>query len=57
MIVPRPWLSAIVALAGLERLMKKVSSASSVVSPLTCTVIVPVVSPGLKVSVLVGTAR
>ena len=40
-IVPRAWLSPIVALAdGLERFTKNVSSSSSVVSPATCTVTV-----------------
>src|SRR5438270_210874 len=50
-IVPRPWLSVIVALVALDRLTKKVSSFSTVVSPLTLTVIVLEVWPGVKVSV------
>ena len=49
--VPNPWLMAIVALVGLLRFTKKVSSLSASVSPLTRTVTVLLVSPGLKVSV------
>ena len=51
MIVPAPVASASVALTGLERPTVKVSSGSSSVSPLTGTVIVLLVWPGVKVSV------
>ena len=47
-IVPIPWPSAIVALTGSDRLAKKVSSISSRVSLVVCTVSVRVVVPGLK---------
>jgi hypothetical protein len=50
-IVPMPCPSAIVAFDGFERLTKKVSLASSSVSPLTRTVTVSVVWPAAKVSV------
>ena len=51
-IVPWPWESAIVAVVDtLLRFTKKVSSDSTVGSPLMVTEIVFVVSPGLKVSV------
>ncbi len=50
-IVPRPWLSAMVAFTGLVRLTKSVSSASGVTSPRTVTLTVCVVWPGLKVTV------
>ena len=50
-IVPIPWPSAIVALMGLERLTKKFSLNSAVLSPMTATVIVWLVVPGGKVSV------
>ncbi len=50
-IVPCPWVSEIVAPEAAERSTKKVSSASGVVSPLTSTVTVFTVSPGLKVKV------
>ena len=40
-----------VALTGLVRFTKTVSSISEVVSPFTVTVIVLLVSPGLKVNV------
>jgi hypothetical protein len=43
--------SAIVALAGLERLTVNVSFGSTLVSPLTCTVTVWLVAPGAKVTV------
>ena len=56
-IVPVPVAVAIVALVALEILTRKVSSNSSTRSPLTTTVIVLLVCPGLKVSVLVGIAR
>ena len=49
--VPTPWLSAMVALTAPLRLTKKVSFASGTVSPITGTVIVCVVAPGVKVSV------
>ena len=50
-IVPRPWLSVILALCVEPvRLTKKVSSGSTVVSPMTGTVIVLVGSPSAKVS-------
>ena len=53
--VPVPADCARVAFDGLERLTKNVSLGSGVVSPLTCTVTVLVVSPGIKVrSPLVG---
>ena len=51
MIVPTPWLSAIVALVGFERLTKYVSFGSSRRSPLTCTVTGLVVCPAAKVTV------
>ena len=47
-IVPRAWLSEIVAFAGFERLTKKVSCTSLSSSPCTVTVTVFVVSPGAK---------
>ena len=47
-IVPRPSPSAIVALTGSARFAVKVSSISSSVSPIVCTVSVRVVIPGLK---------
>ena len=47
--VPAPWPSVNCALTGLDRLTKNVSSGSGVVSPFTATVIVLLVSPGLKV--------
>ena len=50
-IVPRPWPSRIVALPGLDRFTTNVSSGSTVVSPMTGTVIVPVVAPAAMVSV------
>src|SRR2546426_7702870 len=56
MIVPVPVALERVALDGLERLTVKVSSFSSRMSPLTETVIDLVVSPGLKVRVVVGMA-
>src|SRR5262245_9781100 len=49
--VPGPGLSASVALLGVPRLTKKVSSASLTVSPVTLTVMVLEVSPGAKDSV------
>src|SRR5206468_8232609 len=55
-IVPVPLAVVIVALTGFERLTVKVSFNSLRVSPLTWTLKVLLVSPGLKVSVLVGTA-
>ncbi len=55
-IVPTPWASAIVALAGLVRLTLKVSLFSFRVSPLTVTATVLVVWPGAKVSTVAGTA-
>ena len=55
-IVPVPVAVAMEALVGLERLTEKVSFASSRTSPFTRTVKVLVVSPGLKVSVVVGMA-
>ena len=51
MIVPMPCALAIVALRGLMRFTKKVSSGSTVVSPLICTVTALFVSPGPKTSV------
>ena len=48
--VPRPWLSAMVALVAPLRLTKKVSFASGTVSAITGTVIVRVVWPGVKLS-------
>ena len=53
-IVPTPWLSAIVAFIGLERVATNVSSNSSWVSPTTATTIVRVSTPGLNVSVAVA---
>src|SRR6266508_3674063 len=50
-IVPRPCPSTIVALTGLERLTKYVSSSSSIVSPFTVTATGRVVRPGWKVRV------
>ena len=47
-IVPTPWLSAIVALTAPERFTKNVSSASLTVSPTTGTKIFWVVCPGVK---------
>ena len=49
--VPSPCGSTIDAFAGFVRLTKKISFVSSSVSPLTSTVIVFVVSPGLKITV------
>ena len=49
--VPTPWLSLIVALDAPLRLTKKVSVASGMVSPITGTLMVRVVWPGVKVSV------
>ena len=49
--VPTPWPSAMVALVGLLRLTTKVSFGSGRRSPLTSTVIVPVVWPAGIVSV------
>ena len=49
--VPTPWPSAMVALVGLLRLTTKVSFGSARRSPLTSTVIVPVVWPAGIVSV------
>src|SRR5436309_16137766 len=54
--VPVPVGVAIVALVGLERLTVKVSFGSSRLSGLILTVKVSVVSPGLKVRVVVGMA-
>ena len=56
MMVPVPVAVVIVALTGLERLTVKVSFNSLRVSPCTWTLTVLLVSPGLKVSVVVGTA-
>jgi len=50
-IVPRPWLSLIVALTAPLRSTVKVSSASCFVSPYTVTSTVLDVSPGRKLSV------
>src|SRR5437667_269590 len=50
-IVPVPSASAMVALVAPDRLTKKVSLGSNLVSPLTLTVMVLLVSPGLNVSV------
>jgi len=50
-IVPVPVAVVIVALIGLERLTVKISFNSFRVSPLTWTMMVLVVSPGLKVRV------
>src|SRR5882672_3098172 len=49
--VPVPTGLAIVALVAPDRVTVKVSSGSNLVSPLTLTVMVLVVSPGLNVSV------
>ena len=49
-IVPTPWPSKMVAPLALERLTKKVSLASSRVSPLTWTVMVWVVTPAANVN-------
>ena len=49
--VPRPWLSTIVALTAPERFTKNVSFASFSASPTTGTVMVCVVCPGAKVTV------
>ena len=49
--VPIPLPSAIVAFAGLLRLIANVSVGSNIWSPRTATVIVLLVSPGVKVSV------
>jgi hypothetical protein len=49
--VPCPWASASVALTGWERLTKKVSSGSSIRSPITLTAIVSAVWPGWNVRV------
>ena len=50
-IVPSPWLSAIVTKVAEERFTKYVSSPSNRLSPSTTTVTVCVVEPGGKVSV------
>ncbi len=50
-IVPMPWLSAITALAGSNRLTWKFSSPSNLVSPNTLTTTCLLVWPGVKVSV------
>ncbi len=50
-IVPRPWLSAIVALLALDRFTKNVSFSSSSRSPRTWMLMDFVVSPGTNVSV------
>src|SRR3990172_5857636 len=50
-IVPKPVPQAIVAPEAAERMTRKVSSVSTVVSPLTSTVTDFAVSPGLKGSV------
>ena len=50
-IVAWPWLSAIVAPEGLDRLTTNVSLGSTTVSPLTVTSIVCCVVPAAKVSV------
>jgi hypothetical protein len=59
-IVPCPWLSAMVTLRPLAfrllKLMKKVSLLSTLVSPLTTTVIVLEVSPALKIKGVVAIA-
>ena len=49
--VPWPWPLAIVALSGLDRFTRKVSSFSLRESPTTTTVIPWPKSPGTKVSV------
>ena len=49
-IVPCPWPSARVAPDGLERLTRNVSFGSTVVSPLTVTLIVLLVCPAVKLS-------
>jgi hypothetical protein len=51
LMVPWPWLSRMTALTAFERFTKNVSLGSSMVSPLTSTVIVFARSPGLKVNV------
>src|SRR6266536_119495 len=56
MMVHVPTEVAIVALVGLERSTVKVSSGSSRLSGLILTVKVLVVSPGLKVTVVIGIA-
>src|SRR2546425_9623190 len=53
-IVPVPTALAIVALVAPDRVTVKVSLGSNVVSPLTVTVTVLLVSPGLNVSVLLS---
>ena len=50
-IIPLPCPSSIVALVGLDKFTKKVSSASLSASPLTFTVTDLEVSPGSKVKV------
>jgi hypothetical protein len=50
-IVPTPWLSVMVAFTAPERFRVKVSLSSSIVSPRTGTVMVPVVEPATMVSV------
>jgi hypothetical protein len=50
-IVPNPWLSAMTAFVGLERLTKYVSSGSTWMSPKTRTLNVRVVWPASKVRV------
>ena len=55
-IVPRPRLSAIVALVWFESVRVYVSSNSSRTSPCTWTVTVFVVSPAANVSVVSGSA-
>src|SRR3954469_1489709 len=54
-ISPTPAASAIATPAGAESLSVTLSSASSTVSPLTTTVTVLAVSPGLNVTVVSGT--
>ena len=51
MIVPMPWLSAIVAFVGFDRFAVNVSSNSSRVSPTTGTVKVLVTTPGANETV------
>jgi len=55
-IVPVPLAVAIVAFVAEARLIVKVSSISSLVSPFIVTLIVLEVSPGLKVKVVVEIA-
>src|SRR5436190_1549598 len=49
--VPTPWAPLMVAFVGLLKLTTNVSSGSTVVSPLTVTVIGCVLAPGAKVNV------